>query len=61
MNKKIIKLKEIQPEMVEQMIYNILPGGNTILHKMYKSQEKIAKIFKICHTDDGIKYHLPFL
>ncbi|CDW76646.1 UNKNOWN [Stylonychia lemnae] len=61
MVKKTIKLKQIQPEMIEFMIYNILPGGNTILHKMFKSQNKIAKIFKICHEQNQIKYHIPFL
>jgi len=61
MVKKKIKLKSIQPGMIEYMIYNILPGGNTILHKLFESQDKIAKVFRICHPEDKILYHIPFL
>ncbi|CDW88225.1 UNKNOWN [Stylonychia lemnae] len=61
MKKKNIKLKQIQPDMIEFMIYNILPGGNTILHKLFESQDKVAKLFKTCHTSESIVYHIPFL
>ncbi len=43
------------------MIYNILPGGNSILHNLHYSQAKLAKIYKLCHNDDKILYHMPFV
>lgn len=47
------------------MLYNILPNGDTILHKLHKKQELLAKICDIAHPNKEnraeIKFHIPFL
>eukprot|EP00347_Sterkiella_histriomuscorum_P010531 403375928 len=61
MNNKMIKVKNLDPGMIQLILYNILPGGNTVFHKLYKSQEKISKIFRMSHPNKEIMYHVPFL
>lgn len=36
------------------MCYNILPGGNTILHKLHNNGDNILKIFKIAHPNEEV-------
>ena len=48
------------------LLYNILPGGQTILHKLYRKGELIEQIFKIAHSNSGegkdkVKYHVPYV
>lgn len=47
------------------MCYNILPGGNTIMHKLHKSGDNVLKIFKIAHPNEEdvsqMQFHIPFL
>lgn len=47
------------------MCYNILPGGNTILHKLYKQGPFIKYIFMTSQPDEEdiskIKFHVPFI
>jgi len=42
----IIKLSELDIDTIRQLCYNILPGGNTILHKLATNDEVIEAIFK---------------
>ena len=47
------------------MIYNMLPGGNTAIHLLYKKGDVIKRIFEICHEENPDigkeKYEVPFL
>lgn len=47
------------------MAYNILPNGETALHKLHTRGDIIEAIYAVCHpnlTDKTfIKYHVPFL
>ena len=47
------------------LIYNILPGGDTCLHKLSKKGEVLEEIFGVCHPNEAdpteIKYHMPFI
>jgi ankyrin repeat protein len=47
------------------MLYNILPGGNTFLHKISKREDMLLKIFDICHPykngEYTTNYHIPVL
>lgn len=61
LNRKLIKVKDLRKGTLEFMVYNILPGGNTLMHKIYNSQEKMMKVFRICHENDAIDIHMPVL
>lgn len=47
------------------MVYNILPGGDTILHKLFNNGEIITQIFQIAHPNPDkimqMKFHVPFI
>lgn len=34
-----LKVEQIDAEQLERLIYNILPGGDTVLHKLNKKGE----------------------
>eukprot|EP00347_Sterkiella_histriomuscorum_P013502 403364473 len=57
----VISLDELEPALLESVIYNIIPGGRTIFHALCNQKDELEKIMKICHTDDKIVFHLPFL
>lgn len=57
-----IKISDLEESVVEAILYNILPGGETVLHKLCEREEELIKIFQIAHPkEDQIKYHVPFL
>ncbi len=47
------------------MLYVVLPGGETLFHKLYKRGDIIQYIMKVAHPNVGeelqIKYHIPLL
>jgi len=47
------------------LCYNILPGGDTIMHKLYEDGDVIRKIFMTAHPKEedlsDIRIHIPFL
>jgi len=47
------------------LCYNILPGGDTILHKLSHHGDIIKKIFMIAHPNEEnvseIDIHIPFI
>ena len=47
------------------LVYNILPGGNTVMHKLTSSPETIKKIFMIAHpNEEKVQekiFEIPFL
>jgi hypothetical protein len=53
-----VPLEMIDDSQIEIMCYNILPGGNTIMHKLHKNGDNILKIFKIAHPNDKSAMHL---
>ena len=50
---------------VEMLVYNILPGGDTILHKLSDHGEIIRSIFALAHPNEEdvteVRFHVPFL
>jgi len=64
-----ILVKQIDEDQFEKLIYNILPGGDTVLHRLAKNTKGnvISEIFKLCHPNPEnldippcVK-HVPFL
>ena len=47
------------------MCYNILPGGNTLLHKLSINSDIIEELFRTVHPNEDDKtyklFHIPFL
>ena len=50
---------------MELLCYNILPGGNTILHMLSQNSDMIQKIFKTGHPNEEKlteqAFHIPFI
>jgi hypothetical protein len=36
-----LKVQDLEDEVVECLLYNFLPGGNTILHKLAEQEEEL--------------------
>jgi hypothetical protein len=45
LNSKELDLADIDDACLEIMVYNIIPGGNTILHKLCTNGDNITQIF----------------
>eukprot|EP00347_Sterkiella_histriomuscorum_P010847 403374696 len=54
-------ISETEDEDLQQIIYNILPNGNTILHFLQHDYNLVYELYTHCHDNDGIIYHIPFL
>eukprot|EP00347_Sterkiella_histriomuscorum_P018629 403344788 len=61
LQKKKIKVKDLEDSVIQTLLYNILPGGNTVLHMITNSEKELIRIFDEAHQDDKIRYHVPFL
>ncbi|CDW71088.1 wd-40 repeat protein [Stylonychia lemnae] len=59
--KNKLKVKDLEDPVIEQLLYNILPGGNTVLHLLGSKEKQLMRIFQEAHRDDQIRYHMPFL
>ena len=51
--KGTLNLNEINENQIQSMLYNILPGGNTILHKLILNDQPddVETIFKMSQPD----------
>ncbi|CDW72553.1 wd-40 repeat protein [Stylonychia lemnae] len=56
-----LKLDDLEPSLVHTLIYNILPGGETIFHALCGKKEQMQKLMEICHTSTDIIFHLPLI
>ncbi len=60
-----ITVNQIDTDQIQRLIYNILPGGNTFLHKLAGKGDVLEAIFKVCHPDpedrSKVLYEVPFL
>ena len=62
-----ITVENIDKNTFSQLIYNILPGGNTVLHRLHKNGQAIADLLRICSPNPDkkaippIETHFPFL
>ena len=58
-------MDEIDDSSIEILCYNILPGGDTILHELCANGVIIKKIFEIAHPNEEniaeTKFHIPFI
>ena len=59
-----MQVSDIDEEQIKLICYNLLPYGETILHKL-DTEELINKIYKISHSDEEFvklyKFEIPFL
>lgn len=55
----------IDNSQIELLCYNILPGGNTVLHMLCRNYEQIKRIFEVAHPNEEnfsqISIHIPFI
>ena len=55
----------IDSALIELMFYNILPGGDTIMHKLHTKGDLMEQLLKVAHPypDDRSKplIHIPIL
>lgn len=62
---KNISINQIDESVIEILAYNILPGGDTILHKLCYNGEIVKQIFSLAHPNEEkiheTKIHMPFL
>ncbi len=64
-----ITLSQIDRNQFEKLIYNILPGGDTVFHRLAKKSKGtvIVEILKLCHPNlekaviAKPEVHIPFL
>jgi hypothetical protein len=59
-----LKAEELEDDVIQQILYNFLPGGNTVLHILADNETELLAMLARTHPDleDGeIKYHVPFL
>ena len=60
-----ITFDQIDTQQVENLFYNILPGGDTILHKLHANGDLLEKLMQIAHPDaedrTKIGIHVPVL
>ena len=60
-----ITFDQIDNQRVENLFYNILPGGDTILHKLHAKGDLLEKLMQIAHPDakdrTKIGIHVPVL
>eukprot|EP00347_Sterkiella_histriomuscorum_P022786 403337167 len=57
-----LQVEDVHQDQLKQLIFNILPGGNTILHRLCDREEQLMKLMQIAHPDEkSIKYHVPFI
>lgn len=62
---KKLSIHDIDDLQIELLCYNIIPGGDTILHKLANHEETIRRIFQIAHPNEEklneIHFHIPFI
>ena len=62
---KLLSIDLIDNSQIELLCYNILPGGDTVLHKLSTNGDMIKKIFQIAHPNEedvsDMKFHIPLL
>jgi hypothetical protein len=60
-------VNQINLEQLKCLIYNIFPGGDTVLHKLKDHALLLEKLFSACHkySDEEkrlkARLHLPFV
>lgn len=52
LDQKTIDIDLIDDEQIMLMCYNILPGGDTILHKLHQHNEIIKKLFETAQPNE---------
>lgn len=61
----LITFEDLDPLMVETLLFNIFPGGNTILHALHKRERLTRRLIEIAYptVDDEvtIKYYAPII
>jgi hypothetical protein len=57
--------RDISSEQIEALLYNILPGGETIIHRLKSRPFALEQLYNAAQPDQDkrnvIKFHIPFL
>ena len=63
LRKEEITINQLELGVVSQICYNILPGGNTVLHMLGSVEEQLVEIFKLAHPtpEEKRKFELYFV
>lgn len=65
LEQQALSIDLIDNSQIELLCYNIVPGGDTVLHKLSTNGEMIKKIFKIAHPNEEnvneIRFHVPLI
>lgn len=65
LEQKKLFIDQIDSSCIEILVYNIIPGGDTILHKLCYHGEVIKKIYELAHPNDEnlseTRFHIPFI
>ncbi len=60
-----LSINDVDEQQAEALCYNILPGGNTYVHKLAQSCEALEGLYKIAQpNDDDLTehfFHVPFI
>ena len=60
-----LAVDQIDEQQIENIFYNILPNGNTVLHLLHSKGDVLEKLMKVAHPDaeDRKKadIHVPFI
>jgi hypothetical protein len=60
-----MKINQIVTDQAEMLFYNILPFGNTMLHKIHSDGDLMEALLQIAHPDEQnrakIDIHIPIL
>lgn len=56
-----LTINDLEDSVIEELLYNILPGGNTVLHLLSNKEKELIRIFEVAHQGDKIHFHVPFL
>ncbi|CDW71666.1 wd-40 repeat protein [Stylonychia lemnae] len=57
-----LKIEELQENILQEILLNILPGGNTVLHLLCDQHEELIKLLEVAHPlGKVIRFHMPFI
>lgn len=60
-----LKAEYLDDEIIENIFYNILPHGNTVLHVVHDNGDLMEELLKRAHPNEEdrskIEIHIPFL
>ncbi len=63
LKKGILSPEQVDSTQLKNLCYNIFPGGETVLHKLYNNNDLLMKIFNQAHPNvedrTAIEFEVP--